>query len=106
MQGFDPNPASSNTEVKQSDKQLQKGWDTQWKFHLFLLKPYFQTEREVAMPLLPLPPLQCWYPLVSMLDQDENNFAWGEGGLECADLNVTHYKVFDIECLNSFCNCL
>ena len=29
-----------------------------------------------------------------MLDQDENNFAWGEGRIECADLNVTHYKVF------------
>ena len=56
------------------------------------------------MPLLPLPPLQCWYPLVSMLDQDENNFAWGEGGLECADLNVTYYRVFHSECLNSFCN--
>ena len=37
-----------------------------------------------------------------MLDQDENNFAWGEGGLECADLNVTHYRVFHSECLNSF----
>ena len=35
-----------------------------------------------------------------MLDQDENNFAWGEGGLECADLNVTHYRVFHSECLN------
>ena len=41
-----------------------------------------------------------------MLDQDENNFAWGEGGLECADLNVTHDRVFHSECLNSFCKCL
>ena len=30
-------------EVNQLDKQLQKGWDIQSKFHLFLLKPYFQT---------------------------------------------------------------
>ena len=85
-----------------SYKQLQKGWDIQSKFHLFLLKPYFQSQRLSC----PFPSFQCWYPLVSMLDQDENKFAWGERGLGCADLNVTHYRVLDCECLNSFCNCL
>ena len=30
----------------------------------------------------------------------------GERGLECHDLNVTHYGLLDSECLNSFCNLL
>ena len=35
------NRQPGNTEVKQLDKQLQKGWDTELKIHLFFLKPLF-----------------------------------------------------------------